>query len=136
MAIWTHRVSTSFLQIADTCRSCVCGHVFDADVKQIAGKRFSGTHLLKLDIALICLVGNIHRARQQEVSATPGVEGVLYFGFWELWILSFERSGASFYYSGCESPRLKMGSFFVFVFCIFLGGSTSGVYADWLARRQ
>ena len=87
MAIWTHRVSTSFLQIADTCRSCVCGHVFDADVKQIAGKRFSGTHLLKLDIALICLVRNIHRARQQEVSATPGVEGVLYFGFgsFEYW---------------------------------------------------
>ena len=122
MAIWTHRVSTSFLQIADTCRSCVCGHVFDADVKQIAGKRFSGTHLLKLDIALICLVGNIHRARQQEVSATPGVEGVLYFGFgsFEYWasnvlVLHFITRVVS-------HRVLKWARFLFLFFHIFFGG--------------
>ena len=29
------------LQITESCRSCVCGHVFE-DAKEIGGKRFSG----------------------------------------------------------------------------------------------
>ena len=37
-------------------------------------------------------------------------------------------------YSGREAPSLKMGSDFFF-FTIF-GGSTSGLYADWLACHQ
>lgn len=32
---------TPSLQITESCKSCVCGHVF-ADAKEIGGKRFSG----------------------------------------------------------------------------------------------
>ena len=42
-------------------------------------------------------------------------------------------------YSGREAPSLKIGSVCLFVWgftFVFLGGSTSGVYADWLARHQ
>ena len=32
---------TPSLQITESCKSCVCGHVF-VDAKEIGGKRFSG----------------------------------------------------------------------------------------------
>lgn len=32
-------------QITESCRSCVCGHVFE-DAKKIGGKRFSGNFLV------------------------------------------------------------------------------------------
>lgn len=34
-------ILTPLLQITESCRTCVCGHVLE-DVKAIAGKRFSG----------------------------------------------------------------------------------------------
>ena len=36
-------INTLSPQMTESCRSCVCGHVFE-DVKKIGGKRFSGNN--------------------------------------------------------------------------------------------
>ena len=60
-----------------------------------------------------------------QASSEASLEGIL------------KKVRTSYYSGGREAPSLKMGSvcFLVCFFVLFLG-STSSLYADWLARHQ